>query len=151
MPSKAMSDEDFLAEMDRAAATRPDYLSGALNGVLYGLAYGFLAGKPSHGNRLKYAAYGAAGVVSFQFFAQAFLKKADVWAHEHVVLPTPPSPIVTKGHFAGMPRMMYHADDSGSGGESYVGAGPSIVGAGPAAPNNDYSFTRRPGFNDKNY
>jgi hypothetical protein len=25
------------------------------------------------------------------------------------------------------------------------------VGAGPAAPNSDYSFTRRPGFNDKNY
>jgi hypothetical protein len=59
-------------------------------------------------------------------------------APRHVIIsddvaasPTPP---VTSGYFAG--------DWSG---DEY------FVGAGPAAPNNDYSFTRRPGFNDKNY
>jgi hypothetical protein len=148
---KNMSAEDeaeFLAELDSAAALRPSYLSGAMNGVLYGLAYGFLAGKPSHGNRLKYAATGAVAVMGFQFLAHALLKKADTWAHEHPLysLPTPPSPIVTKGHFAGMPRMLYHANLSNG-----VGSEDFYVGAGPAAPNNDYSFTRRPGYNDKNY
>jgi hypothetical protein len=139
-----MSEEEvqqMLADMDSLIEkTRPSYSSGALNGALYGLAYGFLTSKPSHGNRLKYAAYGAGTVMGLQFLWHAFAKKSGAWMHEHSPYPAPETPIVTKGHFAGMPRMMYHADEAGS-----------VNGYAVGAPGQDYSFTRQPGYNGKNY
>jgi hypothetical protein len=56
----------------------------------------------------------------------------------------PSTPVVTKGHFAGSPRALYRAVDAGHHIRSHHS---HLVGA----PGEDYSFTRRPGYNDKNY
>jgi hypothetical protein len=57
--------------------------------------------------------------------------------HHPPHLPPPAAPL----HPA-MPRTGYMP---------YLVGAPAIVGAGPSSPSSDYSFTRRPGFNDKNY
>jgi hypothetical protein len=76
--------------------------------------------------------------------------------------PIPATPVVTQGHFAGAPRPLYHV---GAAPESVtrrarrpldiqeqrhgVPTPAYAVGAPPAG--GDYSFTRRPGFNNKDY
>lgn len=71
---------------------------------------------------------------------------------EPLVLPTdlygPPHPPSYPPHLPPSPTPLHPAMPRTG---YMVGGPPSIVGAGPAAPGSDYSFTRRPGFNDKNY
>jgi hypothetical protein len=137
----AEEEAQMLADLDVLAKTKPDYFSGALHGAVYGWVYGFLANKPARGNRLKYGAYGAGIMVLAQFASHKLLGKMDTWAHQHPLHPAPRTPVVTSGYFAGLPRPLYHA------GAALL---PShYVGAPPAG--GDYSFTRRPGFNSKEY
>jgi hypothetical protein len=140
-------DEKMLADLDELAKMKPNYFAGALQGAIYGWVYGFLTDKPAKGNRLKYGAYGAGVMMFAQFAGHAFMKKTDEWAHAHEKelfspVPAPRSPVVTKGYFAGSPRPLYHAGMGTGRGSHYVGAPP---------PDRDYSFTRRPGFNSKDY
>lgn len=72
-------------------------------------------------------AVGTAGVLWYRTSSKG--KKTPVLSPTLVT--TPPTPVVTKGYFAGAPRPLYH------------------VGAPP--PGGDYSFTRRPGYNGKDY
>lgn len=136
----------MLADLDELAKIKPNYISGAFKGMTIAWMYGFLANKPAKGNRLKYAAYGAGVYMLAQFAGHAFMKKTDAWAHEHRAelfpsVPAPRTPVVTSGYFAGAPRPLYHAG-AGLLPSHYVGAPP---------PDRDYSFTRRPGFNGKDY
>jgi len=135
---------EMLADLDKIAKMKPNYFSGALQGAIYGWVYGFLADKPAKGNRLKYGAYGAGVMMAVQFAGHTFFKKTNVWAHEHMLyprVPTPRTPVVSSGYFAGLPRPLYHAGAAAQP-SHYVGAPP---------PDRDYSFTRRPGFNGKDY
>lgn len=127
--------EQGLAALDELSAIEPSYVAGAVQGAMLGWIYGFLMNKPARGNRLKYGAYGAGAYMLVQFASHKLLGKTDAWAHEyasHKLVGVPRSPVVTSGLFAGAPRPLYHA-----------------VGAPP--PGGDYSFTRRPGFNGKDY
>lgn len=143
-------EQKMLADFDKfVAETRPNYFAGAVKGMTFAWMYGFLANKPAKGNRLKYAAYGAGVYMLAQFAGHALLKKTDDVLHEGYErkhYPTPRTPVVTSGYFAGAPRPLYHAG-LGPGGR-YPG-GAYHVGAPP--PDRDYSFTRRPGFNGKDY
>lgn len=157
--------EQMLADLDKLVAeTRPNYFAGAFKGMTLAWMYGFLANKPAKGNRLKYAAYGAGIYMLAQYAGHGLLKKTDEWAHQHPLypVPTPRTPVVTKGHFAGAPRPLYHAgaapmisgDFAGAPRPLYHAGAASLpsshhVGAPPA--DRDYSFTRRPGFNGKDY
>jgi hypothetical protein len=137
-------EQRMLADLDELAKIKPNYFAGAFTGMTFAWMYGFLANKPAKGNRLKYAAYGAGVYMLAQFAGHALLKKTDAWAHQHPFprVPAPSTPVVTKGHFAGAPRPLYHAGAALLPSRYHVGAPP---------PNRDYSFTRRPGFNGKDY
>jgi len=145
-PEMTLEEEQkMLADFDKLVEeTRPNYFSGAIKGMTFAWMYGFLANKPAKGNRLKYSAYGAGIYMLAQFAGHALLKKSDEVLHEgyeHKHYPTPRTPVVTQGYFAGAPRPLYHAGHAPRA-SHYVGAPP---------PNRDYSFTRRPGFNGKDY
>lgn len=83
---------------------------------------------------------------------------APMWAldgYDQPFVGAPPSPIVTKGHFAGMPRALYPAvrpEDQQPQLRRHH-SHRHLVGAPgqPLVESRDYSFTRRPGYNDKNY
>lgn len=147
MTTRDMTPEEevkMLADLDELAKIKPNYFAGAIQGAVYGWVYGFLANKPAKGNRLKYGAYGAGLMMLTQFAGHTFFKKTSAYAQEHLLhphVPTPPTPVVTKGYFAGAPRPLYHAG-AALPPSHYVGAPP---------PDRDYSFTRRPGFNGKDY
>jgi len=150
-PKEEQELQQMMTDLDKMVAeTKPHYLSGAMQGAVYGLAYGFLANKPARGNRLKYAAWGAGIVVGVQFLARKFMTGGTAWMHRETErlypgVVAPRSPVVTSGYFAGLPRPLYHAGVSPYTG----GANSYYVGAPPAG--GDYSFTRRPGFNSKEY
>jgi hypothetical protein len=130
----AQEEEEALAAIHKLAGMKPNYLEGAIQGATLAWIFGFLANKPAKGNRLKYGAWGAGLYMLAQFGWHKFVGGTDVWMHEYASthpLRAPRSPVVTSGYFAGSPRPLYHA----------VGAPPS----------SDYSFTRRPGFNSKDY
>ncbi len=138
-------ERQMLADLDELAKIKPNYFAGALQGAIYGWVYGFLMNKPAKDNRLKYGAYGAGIMMLTQFAGHALLKKTDVWAHQSLPrtrVPAPPTPVVTSGYFAGAPRPLYHAGAAPLPSRYHVGAPP---------PDRDYSFTRRPGFNGKDY
>ena len=155
MTTREMTPEEeakMLVDLDKLAKIKPNYFAGAIQGAIYGWVYGFLANKPAKGNRLKYGAYGAGIMMFAQFAGHTLFKKTSAYAHDHLLrpqVPTPPTPVVTKGYFAGAPRPLYHA-----GARPLYHAGAALlpshyVGAPPA--DRDYSFTRRPGFNGKDY
>jgi hypothetical protein len=115
-------EEEGLAAIHQLAGIGPNYLSGAIQGATLAWIFGFLADKPAKGNRLKYGAWGAGLFMLSQFAMHKFVGKTDTWLHEYASM----HPLG-----AGSPRW------------------PHAVGASP--PLADYSFTRRPGYNGKDY
>lgn len=88
-------------------------ITNAMKGALLGAALGYfeisVARRPPAEQRvIRYGAYGAGiGALITLFFES---QKATPVAAPIVVVP--PSPIVTKGYFAGSPRPLYHTQDA---------------------------------------
>jgi hypothetical protein len=113
--AKTMSreeEQDMLAEMDSLVAARPPYFAGAIQGMLLGLAVGFVldnkrAGGGGYRRIAKYAAIGAGLNMASQMVVHAALGGAVHYMEAHPLNPPPATPIVTKGAFAGAPRPLY--------------------------------------------
>ncbi len=146
-----------LGELDREISRRSP-VSDAIGGAIMGVAIGFLAHRKEKGHRelLAHAGWGAALAFGFGVLSRGSLSLLSGYGHElekgrsrgvlwSQRVPVPLTPIVTQGYFAGAPRPLYHAGE----GSSETMAGHYVGGAVP--PGSDYSFTRRPGFNGKDY
>lgn len=167
--------QDQLADFDAVLAEGPQYGSSAIWGAVIGAAAGFWTIKRREPRKmLKYAACGAVINMGLSYVLVALGKKGSAYAHEHpeVLVQPPPSPVVTKGAFAGAPRALYRArhqfesqqgQDQGQDQDQqdpnqqhhhhhhpHHGHHGHHVGA-PTPPGGDYSFTRRPGYNGKDY
>jgi hypothetical protein len=130
--------------------SRKSPVSDALSGALMGVAIGFLAHRKDKGHRelLAHAGWGAALGFGFGYLSKSFGTAVSSFGHrleKEVSVMTPPTPVVTQGYFAGAPRPLYHAgeDVRGTMTGHYVG--------GAVPPGGDYSFTRRPGYQGKDY
>src|SRR5208337_1279399 len=149
-----------LGEIDREIA-RKSPVSDAIGGALMGVAIGFLAHRKDKGHRelLAHAGWGAAIAFGLGYLSRGGMSLISGYGHElektrsrgalsgEPRVPVPLTPVVTQGYFAGAPRPLYHAGDDVR--VSDVRAGHYVGGAVP--PGGDYSFTRRPGFNGKDY
>jgi hypothetical protein len=88
-------------------------ITNAMKGALLGAALGYfeisISRRPSaEQSVLRYGAYGAGiGALITLFFES---QRASPGAAPIVVVP--PSPVVTKGYFAGSPRPLYHTQDA---------------------------------------
>jgi hypothetical protein len=127
-------------------------LDGVFEGALAGLVASYvvpaLSGRNSSSvskqTRALYVGAGAAFGIFLKPNANALV----------AFVPVPATPVVTKGYFAGSPRQLHPTQYDGypRPHHSHRGLGEAVhhhVGAPP--PGGDYSFTRRPGYNGKDY
>jgi len=133
-------------------------LSDAISGAFMGVAIGYLAHRKEKGHRelLAHAGWGAAIAFGLGYVSKGLLSTASSFGHhlekegEKILVRTPPTPVVTQGYFAGAPRPLYHTGHytgvDAAGVDARTG---HYVGAPP--PGGDYSFTRRPGYQGKDY
>lgn len=101
-----------LEHLDALLAKGPQIDQAAVWGVLLGGAYGYFRGHGLESERtVKYAALGALGFAAFA--ALSFKLGQGVSRTEHARLgpPPPPSPVVTRGAFAGLPRPLFNTED----------------------------------------
>lgn len=116
--------ERTLAIMDEALKSCPNYGSAIFGGAVVGMLTNFVASRSVFGGTpaidrhlLRYAAVGAA-IGAFSEWAMCKAGKG-ISGVEHRLIrearaarlmktPPPPSPIVTKGHFAGAPRPLHY-------------------------------------------
>ncbi len=110
-----------LAALDTWLEVGPHYGRNAVGGAIVGGVVGLIVARKSTKKgqtSLKYAAAGAGATLlgSFLFFQVgkwAAKKEHDVLASAAVAeKPTPITPVVTKGHFAGAPRALYPTVDA---------------------------------------
>ena len=144
-----------IEQIERLAAAPPNYVMGAISGATTAWTIGFVidAYRTKDWKRfLKYGAIGAGISVGFQLLAKKGLQGMTHWMHEHPEIkgvPVPATPVVTKGYFAGSPRPLHAAHDILDHRRAFAHHAGYAVGAPP--PGGDYSFTRRPGYNGKDY
>jgi hypothetical protein len=88
-------------------------ITNAMKGALLGAALGYFEisiskRPPAEQSVLRYGAYGAGiGALITLFFES----QRSVGSAAPIVI-VPPSPVVTKGYFAGSPRPLYHTQDA---------------------------------------
>lgn len=122
--------EAELAEMERTLAvvddvlkSCPSYGSAMFGGAVVGMLTNFVAtrsltgGDPGERHLLRYAAVGAA-IGAFSEWAMCRVGKGIAGVEHRLIREAraarlasahpPPSPVVTKGHFAGAPRPLHH-------------------------------------------
>jgi len=144
-----------LAGFDREIEKRSP-VSDAISGAFMGMAIGYFVHRKEKGHRqlLRHAGYGAAIAFGLGYVSKGTLslisgfghRVENEWSKEFVGAPA--TPVVTKGYFAGSPRALHPAYDASDPRHHQHHAG-YHVGAPP--PGGDYSFTRRPGYNGKDY
>lgn len=102
-----------LEHLDALLAKGPQISEAAAWGVLLGGVYGYFRGRGlrESDRTVKYAAVGALGFAAFA--ALSFKLGQTVSRTEHARLgpPAPPSPVVTRGAFAGLPRPLFNTED----------------------------------------
>lgn len=89
-------------------------VTNAMKGALLGAAFGYfsvsISRRPAgERNVLRYGAYGAGLGALVSLFLDS---RAAALADRLPIVVVPPSPIVTKGYFAGAPRPLYHTHDA---------------------------------------
>lgn len=151
----ALQHQRDLQDLDLIAATPPNYALGAISGATTAWTIGFLLDGYRHKDwkrLLKYGVIGAGISIGFQMLARKGAVGLASWGRSHADLwnvPVPATPVVTKGHFAGMPRHLHPTEDDYYRHLDRSHDEHHHVGAPP--PGGDYSFTRRPGYNSKDY
>jgi hypothetical protein len=122
-----------IARSERMLKRGPSYAASAFSGALIGMVANFLASRTSLGGRpgdralLRYMAAGAAAAVAVDFIAlkvtggvtsleKSFVRFAEENPEAMMYRAAPPpSPIVTKGAFAGMQRPLHPTTDAPEG------------------------------------
>lgn len=151
-----------LAGLDREIERRSP-VSDAISGALMGLAIGYFVHRKEKGHRelLRHAGYGAAIGFGLGYVSKGALSLAsgfghrveNAWSKEYVGAPA--TPVVTKGYFTGSPRALHHAydpnDPRARGRHHHPSQHHAGYAVGAPPPGGDYSFTRRPGYNGKDY
>lgn len=147
----------FLQDLEvlDGAKARISPMGSAFSGALMGVAIGYLTHRKDKGHRelLRHAGYGAAIGFGSAYVLKRMVSSVSgfghgiekTWAQE--LVGAPPLPVVTKGFFAGSPRALHPAYDPPDHRQHHYAG--YAVGAPP--PGGDYSFTRRPGYNGKDY
>lgn len=144
-----------MRELDRSASAPVNLLGSVIYGATTAWTLGFVVDAYKHKDwkRLaKYGAWGAGVCIGLQFLMKGTAKDLASWGRSHADLwnvPVPATPVVTKGHFAGMPRHLHPTEDDYYRHLDRSHDEHHHVGAPP--PGGDYSFTRRPGYNSKDY
>lgn len=102
-----------LEHLDALLAKGPQVGQAAAWGVLLGGAYGFFRGRGLRESErtVKYAALGALGFATFAALSYKLGQGVSRAEHARLGPPAPPSPVVTRGTFAGMPRPLFNTED----------------------------------------
>jgi hypothetical protein len=120
-----------LEHLDSLLAKGPQIGQAAAWGALLGGVYGFflVRGAPPGGGRIvstgshtwrllgegeaaaKYAALGALGFAAFAALSYKLGQGVSRSEHARLGPPAPPSPVVTRGAFAGLPRPLFNTED----------------------------------------